>query len=104
MTAENRILAVLSPDVLERLAPHLNQVMFNQGEVIHRPGERLTRVYFPIDCLLSITITMQDGATAEVGMIGNRDMLGINALMGNSETTQTECAVQIAGSAMEIDA
>jgi hypothetical protein len=46
---------------------------------------------------------MQDGATAEVGMVGKRDVLGMNVLMGNSEVTQTEYVVQVAGSTIEID-
>lgn len=104
MNVENQILAALSADVLDRLTPHLSRVTLPQGEMIHRPGDRLFYLYFPIDCLLSITITMQDGSTAEVGMAGNREVLGINALMGNSETTQTEYVVQVAGSAMRIDA
>lgn len=87
MNAENQILSHLSPDVFQRLAPHLIRVSLPQGEFIHSPGEPLSHLYFPIDCLFSITITMQNGATAEVGMVGSREVLGINALMGNSETT-----------------
>lgn len=104
MTAENQILASLSPEVFSRLAPHLTQVALAQGEVVHRPDDPLSHLYFPIDCLFSITLTMQDGATAEVGMVGSREVLGINALMGNSETTQTTYVVQVAGSTMKISA
>lgn len=104
MTLENQILASLSSDVLERLTPHLNLVTLERGVIIHNPGDRLPSLYFPLDCLFSITITMQDGAVAEVGMVGSREVLGINALMGNSETTQTEYTVQGPGSALKIDA
>lgn len=104
MNAENQILAALCADVRDRLTPHLVRVKLAQGEIIHRPGEVLTHVYFPINCLFSITITMQNGASAEVGMVGNRELLGINVFMGNSKITQTEYVVQVAGSAMKIDA
>lgn len=104
MTLENQILASLSSDVLERLTPHLNLVTLERGVIIHNPGDRLSSLYFPLDCLFSITITMQDGAVAEVGMVGSREVLGINALMGNSETTQTEYTVQGPRSALKIDA
>ncbi|MBD1909157.1 MULTISPECIES: Crp/Fnr family transcriptional regulator [unclassified Leptolyngbya] len=104
MTAENQILASLSPAVLQRLEPHLVHVNLEQGLVLHRPGEPLVYVYFPINCLISITLTMQDGSTAEVGMVGNREVLGINAILGGSATTQTEYVVQVAGRAMKIDA
>lgn len=104
MPVENQILATLSADVRDRLAPHLLRVTLATGERVHSLGEPLSHLYFPLDCLFSITITMKDGATAEVGMVGSREVLGINALMGNRQTTQTEYLVQGAGSAMKIDA
>ncbi len=103
MTAENQILAALSPDVFDRLAPHLDHVTLEQGKFIYTSGERLTHLYFPIDCLLSVTITMQNGATAEVGMVGRREVLGVHALLGNDIGTQTEVMAQVPGSAMKID-
>jgi CRP-like cAMP-binding protein len=104
MTAENQILAALSADVRDRLAPHLNRVSLKQGTLLRTPGEPISSLYFPINCLLSITITMQDGATAEVGRTGNRDVLSVNAFMGKEESIQTEYTAQIGGEAMKIDA
>jgi CRP-like cAMP-binding protein len=71
---------------------------------LHRSGEVIEHLYFPIDSILSITITMKDGSTAEAGIAGNRDVLGINAFMGDQETTQTEYIVQIPGKAFQIEA
>jgi len=104
MGKENQLLASLPPDVYEKLAPHLKHVSLKQGQRLHEPGETITEVYFPIDCLLSITVTMSDGTVVETGLIGCREMLGINAFMGRRETTQTEYTVQISGSAMKADA
>lgn len=104
MIVENQILAALPRDVLDRLAPHLNQVALAQGEMLYGPGDQLTHLYFPIDCLISITITMSNGATAEVGMVGNREVLGIHAFISNHEIIQTEYVAQVAGNAMKIDA
>jgi CRP-like cAMP-binding protein len=104
MTAGNRLLAALSPELYEKLAPNLKRVSLEQGTILHHPGETIKYLYFPIDCLLSITITMTDGSTAEAGMVGNREVLGVNAFMGGRETTQTEYIVQMAGSAFKVDA
>lgn len=104
MAIENRLLAALPREVYEKIAPNLKQVSLERGEILHHPGEMIKDVYFPINCLLSITITMNDGSTAEVGMIGNREVIGVNAFMGESETTQTEYMVQIAGNAIKLDA
>jgi CRP-like cAMP-binding protein len=104
MTIENQLLASLSRETYEKLAPYLKHVSLKQGERLHEPDEIIEELYFPIDCILSITITMSNGSTAETGLIGNREVLGINAVMGVSETTQTEYSVQVPGSAMKIEA
>jgi CRP-like cAMP-binding protein len=104
MVTENRLLSVLPRELYEKLAPNLKQVSLERGTILHHPGETIEDLYFPIDCVLSMTITMNDGSTAEAGMIGNREVIGVNAFMGGRETTQTEYIVQIAGSAIKADA
>jgi len=104
MTTENRLLAVLSPELYKKLAPNLKQVSLEQGTILHHPGETIETLYFPIDCLLSITIMMNDGSTAQVGLVGNREVIGVNALMGRRETTQTLYVIQMAGSVIRVDA
>jgi CRP-like cAMP-binding protein len=73
------------------------------GARLHEPGEPIHELYFPLNCALSITITMSDGTTAETGLIGNREVIGVNAFMGGRETTQTTYIVQLAGTALKID-
>jgi CRP-like cAMP-binding protein len=102
MTAENYLLATLSRELYEKLAP--KRVSLSLGEKLHVPGEIIQDLYFPVDSLISTTITMSDGSIAETGLTGNREVFGINAFMGRSETTQTESAIQIPGSAMKVDA
>lgn len=104
MAHKNHLLAILTEQMYDTLAPNLHQVSLNRGDMLHLPNETINELYFPIDCLLSITITMSNGATAETGVVGNREVIGINAFMGGRETTQTEYVVQIAGTAMKIDA
>jgi CRP-like cAMP-binding protein len=104
MSAENRLLAVLCSGVYEKLVPNMKRVSLERGKILHQPGDTIKDLYFPIDCLISITITMSDGITAETGVVGNREVVGVNAFMGGRETTQTEYIVQIAGSAIKVDA
>lgn len=104
MTAKNRLLTLLPSEIYDKLAPNLKLVSLEQGKILHHPGETIKDLYFPLDCLLSITIVMNDGTTAETGVVGNREVLGVNAFMGGRETTQTEYIVQIAGSAFKVDA
>ncbi len=102
MTAQNCLLSALPQALADKLAPHLKRVVLLQGDRLHEPGEEIRYLYFPLDCILSITVTMQDGTTAETGLVGKREVIGINALMGGRETTQTTYIVQRAGSAMKI--
>lgn len=104
MITENRLLATLPRELYKKLAPNFQRVSLEQGTILHHPGQAIKTLYFPIDCLLSITITMNDGSTAEAGMVGNREVIGVNAFMGGRETTQTEYIVQIAGSAIKVEA
>jgi CRP-like cAMP-binding protein len=79
-------------------------VRLERNQVLHRPGEEIVALYFPIDCLISITVTSCEGKTAEAGAVGRREVVGINAFMGGHETTQTQYITQIEGTAVRIPA
>jgi CRP-like cAMP-binding protein len=105
VAAENRLISALSQELYEKLAPHLKFVALQHGVILHSPGEEITEIYFPLNCLLSVTITMNNGATAETALLGNREVLGVNAFMGKKmATTQTTYMVQGEGTALKIDA
>jgi len=104
MAIKNLLLACLPRDVYARIEPDLKTVWLARGEVLHMAGEEIHNLYFPITCLISITVTMGEGQTVETGAVGRREVVGINAFMGGHETTQTEYIVQIAGDALKIAA
>lgn len=104
MLAENLLLAALPPEVYEQLNEYMEEVSLPPSKILHYPGDTIKYVYFPINCLISVTITMHDGSTVEAGVIGNREMVGINAFMGGTETTQTEYIVQVSGDAVKMKA
>jgi len=96
----NRLLEALPTEAYERIAPHLERVDLARGLVLHRPRADIGAVYFPVSCLVSVTVTMGKGSTAEAGAVGRREMVGVNAFMGGRETTRIEYIVQVAGEAM----
>jgi CRP-like cAMP-binding protein len=100
----NRLLVSLPDDAYERIAPHLQHMSLKRGHVLHRPGQDIRDLYFPLDCLISVTVTMRDGRTAETGVVGRREVVGINAFMGGRETTQTEYVIQVDGDAIRVPA
>jgi CRP-like cAMP-binding protein len=101
---ENRLLAALPRDAYARIEPHLEWRSLERGLVLHRPGEAIRDLYFPLDAMISVTVTMRDGRTAETGVVGRREVVGINAFMGGRETTQTEYVVQVPGEAVRVPA
>jgi len=102
MGSTNILLEHLPRKVLDRLAPDLRTISLMRGESIHRPGDKIRQLYFPTSCMISVSVTMGDGRTVEAGAVGNREVVGINAFMGDLETTQTEYVVQIPGDALRI--
>jgi CRP-like cAMP-binding protein len=100
----NRLLAVLPSDAYARIEPYSERMVLESGTVLHRPGAEIRDLYFPLNALISVTVTMRDGRTAQTGVVGSREVVGINAFMGGRETTQTEYIVQAAGDVIRVPA
>jgi len=93
---QNHLLAALSAEEFERLSPHLELAPMQLGEAIYESGGRLQHVYFPTTSIVSLLYVMEDGASAEIAIVGNEGVLGIALFMGG-ETTPSRAVVQSAG-------
>src|SRR5947207_11033985 len=100
---QNHLLAALPPSDYERLASHLELIPMKLGDVLYEPGIRLRHVYFPTTCIVSLLYVMEDGASAEIAIVGNEGILGISLFMGG-ETTPSRAVVQSAGHAFRLSA
>jgi CRP-like cAMP-binding protein len=98
---QNRLLAALLPIERERLIPHLKLVPMPLGKVLYESGDVLSHVYFPIDCIVSLLYVLEDGASAEISVVGNEGLIGIALFMGG-ETTPSRAIVQSAGHAYRL--
>ena len=83
---KNRLLAALSGDAWQRLLPQLKAVYMPLGEAIYDPGSTLARVYFPTTAIVSLTYEMENGASAQIAVVGNEGMVGISLFMGGGST------------------
>ena len=99
----NWLLDALSADVYERLAKDLEPVSFSSGAVIYESGEHMENVFFPTTSHVSLLYTMINGATAEMGLVGNEGVVGISLIMGG-DTTPNRAVVQGAGRALQLNA
>ena len=93
---ENRLLCALPTEAFERLLPHLEPVTMPLGEALYESGGRQQHVYFPTTSLVSLLYVMENGASAEIAVVGNEGILGISLFMGG-ETTPSRAVVQGAG-------
>jgi CRP-like cAMP-binding protein len=100
-SVENRLLADLPDEVLNRLLPHLQPVSFALGDIVYESSEQMEHLYFPTTCIVSLLYTMNDGATAEMGLVGNDGVVGIALFMGGN-TVPNRAVVQVAGAAFRV--
>lgn len=100
---DNHLLSVLPKAEWERIAPHLVVLDMPLGEVVYESGDRLDYVYFPATAIVSLLYVMEDGASAEIAIVGNEGLIGIALFMGG-ETTPSRAVVQSAGQAYRLDA
>jgi CRP-like cAMP-binding protein len=99
--SENRLLAALSIEEHERLAPHLETVTLSLSEILFRPDERLQYVHFPTSSIVSLLTSLEDGSGMEVGLVGREGMVGISAFLGGNETKVA--TVQAAGESLRLE-
>jgi CRP-like cAMP-binding protein len=92
----NHLLAALPPEEWVRWLPELESVAMPLGQVLSESGVAMTHVYFPTTAIVSLLYVMEDGASAEIAVVGNEGMLGISLFMGG-ETTLSRSVVQSAG-------
>ncbi|HEY9285152.1 MAG TPA: Crp/Fnr family transcriptional regulator [Pyrinomonadaceae bacterium] len=100
---ENRLLAKLPAEELERLRPQFERVALRHGDYAIVPDEPIRHCYFPLSCLLSLVTSMADGGSVESGTIGREGMSGIPVLLDAGQTTMpTFC--QVPGEALRVRA
>lgn len=85
------------------LLDELQPVSFSLGEVIYESGGHMDHAYFPTTFHASLLYTMINGATAEMGLVGNEGVLGVALFMGG-DTTPNRAVVQGAGQALKLPA
>jgi CRP-like cAMP-binding protein len=99
----NQLLAALAPPEWERWRPFLEEVDMPLGAVLYESGLSLAHVYFPVDSIVSLLYVMEDGASAEIAVVGNEGLVGISLFMGG-ETTPSRGVVQSAGRGFRLGA
>ena len=94
------MLASLTKAEIERLQRHLLPVTLKVRQQLLTEG---TYVYFVEEGLASVVLSMEDGTTVEVGVVGRDGVVGLPMLLGGNQMPG-QTFIQIEGSGFRIDA
>ena len=100
---QNHLLAALPAEVQRRLFPSLELIDMPYGKILYESGDPMRFVHFPIDSIVSLLYVMENGASAEVSVVGNEGFVGLALLMGG-DSTPSQAIVQSAGHAYRLPA
>ena len=92
----NALFAALPEDELARITPHLTAHSWHARQVLYKRDEPLKTVFFPGRTLCSLLLTMEDGASAEIAVVGPEGIVGIEAVLGVRVAT-CDATVQVEG-------
>ena len=93
---QNHLLAALPQREWNRWSPQMEPVDLELGDVLYESGSTMTHVYFPTTAIVSLLYVMENGASAEIAVVGNEGLVGIALFMGG-ESTPSRAVDQSAG-------
>ena len=100
---KNHLLAALPAADFARIESKLQPVSFKLGEVIYESGDKLDHIHFPTTAITSLLYIMENGATAEIGVIGNDGVCGYALFLGGN-SMPNRAVIQSAGDAFRMKA
>ncbi len=97
----NHLLAALPADERRRIEPHLTPVTMPLGHVVYESGDHLSHVYLPTTAIISMLYVMENGASAEIAVVGRDGLVGVALFMGG-DTMPNRAIVQSSGAAYQL--
>jgi CRP-like cAMP-binding protein len=100
---ENHLLGALPLEERRRWWPELESVDMPLGQVLYESGGTMHDVYFPTTAIVSLLYVMENGASAEIAVVGNEGIVGVSLFMGG-DSTPSRAVVQSAGLGLRLNA
>lgn len=98
---KNFLLGSLQEKGLVRLLPKLKPVTVPLGTVLYESGDKLEFAFFPTTAIVSLLYIMENGGTAEIGIVGNEGILGVALFLGG-DTTTSRAIIQSGGEGLRM--
>ena len=83
----NQLLLALPRADYELLRPDLRDISLPHGEVLFEPQQRITHVYFPQHCVVSLLTPIAGESSVEVAIVGNEGMVGVGIFLGTGTSS-----------------
>ena len=93
---QNHLLAALPDAEWQRWEPQLELVDLPLGRVLYESGASMSYLYFPTDAIVSLLYVLENGASAEIAVVGFEGVVGVSVFMGGG-STPSRAVVQSAG-------
>lgn len=100
----NRLLELLPNGERHRMEASMHRIPIKPHEMLHRPGETMRNVYFPLWGVISLMTPLEDGSAVETATIGNEGMVGIHAFLGGGALGNSQAMGQVPGETLQMDA
>ena len=100
---KNHLLAALPEAEGQRWMALLEPVALPLAMVLYDSGTPQRYVYFPVDAIVSLLYVLEDGASAEIAVVGNEGLVGVSLFMGGG-STPSRAVVQSAGRGFRLSA
>src|SRR3954470_8073894 len=81
MLQSNALLASLSASDIGALRPHLKATHLQQKTVLYEAGDAINKVYFPLNSVVSLVVTLATGEMTEAAMVGKDGAVGMAAAL-----------------------
>ena len=98
----NRLLLALPRADYHAVRRDLEAVVLGHGAILYEARDRITHIYFPQRCVISLVATAGDGPGVEVGLVGNEGMAGLSVFLG-AATSTTQAVLQIPDGAWRME-
>jgi CRP-like cAMP-binding protein len=81
----NSLLDALTSEEFAAISDQLETVHLTVRQTLYEDGSPVHDVYFPIDCVISVVTTMNDGSAIETATVGYEGMCGAQVALGTEE-------------------
>ena len=92
----NSLLASLAAADIAVLEPHIKRIRFEPKRVLYEQGNPVDAVYFPVNAVISIVVSLSTGETIEAAMLGKDGVVGAAAAL-NGGISLSRAIAQMAG-------